>query len=144
MSAYLIAETAVKKINEGIYDAIILNFANCDMVGHTGVMKATIEAVEAVDQCVQTVTQAVIKQGGNVLITADHGNADYMLDKNGNVVTSHSTAPVPLILISKSYCKLAEGGSLCDIAPTILDIMNLEIPKEMTGQSLIRRADRAK
>ncbi|NCB41233.1 MAG: 2,3-bisphosphoglycerate-independent phosphoglycerate mutase [Clostridia bacterium] len=141
MSAYLIAQSAVEKIDEGIYDAIILNFANCDMVGHTGVMKATIEAVEAVDQCVQIVTQAVINQGGNILITADHGNADCMLDENGDIATAHSMAPVPLILISKNAHTLAEGGSLCDIAPTMLEIMNVRIPDEMTGQSLLRRAD---
>ena len=144
MSAYSIAETAVKKINENIYDAIILNFANCDMVGHTGVMEATIKAVEAVDRCVQTLTQAVIKQGGTTLITADHGNADHMLDEDGNIVTAHSTAPVPLILLSDGCHQLEEGGSLCDIAPTILDLMNLPIPKEMTGHSLLRRADCAK
>jgi len=141
MSAYFIAQAAVEKINEGIYDAIILNFANCDMVGHTGVIKATIEAVEAVDQCVQSVTEAVIKQGGDILITADHGNADYMLDESGNIATAHSMAPVPLILISKGAHTLSEGGSLCDIAPTMLEIMNLKIPDEMTGHSLLRRAD---
>lgn len=144
MSAFLIAETAVKKINENMYDTIILNFANCDMVGHTGVMEATIKAVEAVDQCVQIVTQAVIRQGGTVLITADHGNADYMLDEDGNVVTSHSTAPVPLILMNADCNQLNEGGSLCDIAPTILDLMKLPIPEEMTGHSLLRRAACAK
>lgn len=141
MSAHAIAKAAVEKINEGVYDAIILNFANCDMVGHTGVMKATIQAVEAVDACVQAVSQAVIDQGGNVLITADHGNADRMLDDEGNVATAHSTAPVPLILMSSIDASLADGGSLCDIAPTLLDMMNLPIPKEMTGQSLVRRAD---
>lgn len=144
MSAYLIAEAAVKKIDEGSYDAIILNFANCDMVGHSGIMEATIKAVEAVDECVQTVTQAVIRQGGKVLITADHGNADYMLDENGNTVTSHSTAPVPLILISEGCDTLADGGSLCDIAPTMLDIMDVPMPKEMTGHSLLCRAACAK
>lgn len=139
MSAYKIAEHVVRKIGEGIYDAIVLNFANCDMVGHTGEIKATIKAVEAVDACVQTVVEAIIKQGGNVLITADHGNADYMLDEKGNVATSHSTAPVPLILISDIDATLIEGGRLCDIAPTMLDIMNIAIPEEMTGQSLLRR-----
>lgn len=144
MSAYKIAETAVKKIEEGIYDAIVLNFANCDMVGHTGIIEATIQAVEAVDACVQAVVEAIVKQGGNVLITADHGNADYMLDEEGNVATSHSMAPVPLILISQTKAALVDGGSLCDIAPTMLDIMNVAIPKEMTGHSLVRREACAK
>lgn len=143
MSAYEITRVAVEKIEQGAYDVIILNLANCDMVAHTGVIEATVRAVEAVDDCVGMLVKAVQKQRGNVFITADHGNADYMLDTKGNTVTAHSTAPVPLILPDHPEYTLAAGGSLCDIAPTLLKLMDLPIPSEMTGHSLLRKAAKA-
>jgi 2,3-bisphosphoglycerate-independent phosphoglycerate mutase len=143
MSAYEITRTATEKIEQGAYDVIILNLANCDMVAHTGVIEAAVRAVEAVDDCVGMLVKAVQKQNGCVLITADHGNADYMLDAKGHPVTAHSTAPVPVILTNRPGYTLAPGGSLCDIAPTLLELMDLPIPSEMTGQSLLRKAAKA-
>ena len=140
MSAYEIVRAAIEKIEAGSYDAIILNLANCDMVAHTGVIEAAVRAVEAVDECVGMLVSAVSKLGGTILVTGDHGNADYMLDAEGNVATAHSTAPVPLILVGAPGCTLASGGSLCDIAPTLLDLMELPVPPEMTGHSLLRKA----
>lgn len=144
MSAYLITDAVIEKIKEHRYDVIILNFANCDMVGHTGVFEATIKAVQVVDECVGRIEKAIIAAEGSLLITADHGNADHMVEEDGSIATAHSKAPVPLILVGQSQKKLADGGSLCDIAPTLLEIMGLPIPKEMTGQSLLRTADSAK
>lgn len=140
MSAYEIARAAVEQIEQEYYDAIILNLANCDMVAHTGIMEAAVRAVEAVDDCVGILVEAIRKQNGIVLVTADHGNADYMLDASGGPVTAHSTAPVPLILSGNAGYNLASGGSLCDIAPTLLELMGLPIPPEMTGHSLLRKA----
>lgn len=137
MSAYEVTDTVVGKIEADLYDAIILNFANCDMVGHTGVFDAAVKAVEAVDECVGKVTEAVRKQGGVTLITADHGNADKMVEPDGSPFTAHTTFPVPF-LIDGYPCALREGGKLCDIAPTILQIMGLAKPAEMSGVSLIR------
>ena len=137
MSAYEVTDTVVGKIEADLYDAIILNFANCDMVGHTGVFDAAVKAVEAVDECVGKVTKAVRKQGGVTLITADHGNADKMVEPDGSPFTAHTTFPVPF-LIDGYPCALREGGKLCDIAPTILQIMGLAKPAEMSGVSLIR------
>ena len=107
------------------------------MVGHTGVFDAAVKAIEAVDTCVGKVVDAMLFADGQILITADHGNADDMLDESGNVVTAHSTNPVPLVHIAKNPSKLAEGGKLCDIAPTMLTLMELPIPSEMTGRSLV-------
>lgn len=137
MSAYEITEEACKRIQSGTYDFIVLNLANCDMVGHTGVLSATIEAVKTVDGCVKKLVDATLAIGGCALITSDHGNADHMLTADGHPVTAHSTAPVPLILVGRRGYKLADGGSLCDIAPTILELMGLPIPVEMTGHSLL-------
>ncbi len=137
MSAYEVTDTVVGKIEAGLYDAIVLNFANCDMVGHTGVFDAAVKAVEAVDECVGKVTEAVRKQGGVTLITADHGNADKMVEPDGSPFTAHTTFPVPF-LIDGYPCALREGGKLCDIAPTILQIMGLAKPADMSGVSLIR------
>ncbi len=140
MSAYEVAEKAVANINSGKYDAMILNFANCDMVGHTGVLEAAEKAVKAVDECTKMVVEAILSNGGNCLITADHGNADKMFDENGKPFTAHTTNPVPLIKIDDNDSrKLVDGGKLCDIAPTLLEMMNLEIPNEMTGKSLIEK-----
>ena len=119
---------------------MILNFANCDMVGHTGVMAAAEKAVKVVDECVQKVIDAILSVGGQALLTADHGNADYMFEADGTPFTAHTTNPVPFLVIGADGVKaLADGGKLCDIAPTMLDIMGVEIPKEMTGRSLIVR-----
>lgn len=137
MSAYEVAEEAVKRIDSKQYDVIILNFANCDMVGHTGVFDAAKAAVEAVDVCVGKVVDAVTAQGGVVLITADHGNAEQMIDyDNGGAFTAHTTNVVPLIGIGLGDAKLKEG-KLADLTPTILDIMGVEKPAEMTGTSLL-------
>ncbi len=136
MSAYLVADEVVSRVESGKYDVIILNFANCDMVGHTGVFEAAVAAVEAVDKCVGKVVKAVTGQGGVVLLTADHGNADKMLDDEGNPFTAHSTNPVPFMVIGKQ-CKLREGGRLADIAPTMLGLLGLPVPSEMNGKSLI-------
>lgn len=137
MSAYEVAEEAVKRIESKQYDVIILNFANCDMVGHTGVFDAAKAAVEAVDTCVGKVVDAVTAQGGVVLITADHGNAEQMIDyENGGAFTAHTTNVVPLIGIGLGDAKLKEG-KLADLTPTILDIMGVEKPAEMTGTSLL-------
>ena len=139
MSAYEVTDEALKRINSGKYDNIILNFANCDMVGHTGVFEAAVKAVETVDTCVGKVVDATLSMGGKVIITADHGNADKMLDSDGtSPFTAHTTNVVPFIVIGEE-CKLKGTGALCDIAPTMLDIMGIEKPAEMTGQSLIIR-----
>ena len=115
---------------------IILNFANCDMVGHTGVFDAAVKAVEAVDTCVGRVVDAVLQMGGVALITADHGNADKMYEPDGSPFTAHTTNPVPLCMVGKSGT-LREGGRLADLSPTMLDIFGIEKPAEMDGESLI-------
>ncbi len=137
MSAYEITETVLAKIKEDKYDLIILNFANADMVGHTGVMKAAIQAVETLDACIPRIIELILSKGGQILLTADHGNADVMLDESGNIVTAHSINPVPLMHIAAHAKTLAGEGRLCDIAPTLLTLMGLPIPSEMTGKSLV-------
>ena len=136
MSAYEVTDNVVERIESGKYDVIILNFANCDMVGHTGVFDAAKAAVEAVDKCVGRVIDAIQKMNGVALITADHGNADKMYEDDGSPFTAHTTNPVPFCVVGYP-CKLREGGKLADIAPTMLKIMNLPQPKEMTGTSII-------
>jgi 2,3-bisphosphoglycerate-independent phosphoglycerate mutase len=136
MSAYEVTDKLVDAIKTGKYDMIILNFANCDMVGHTGVFDAAVKAVEAVDECVGKVTDAIAEMGGVALITADHGNADRMVDTDGSPFTAHTTNPVPFCVVGYD-CKLREGGVLADIAPTMLEIMGLPQPEEMTGKSII-------
>ena len=136
MSAYEVTDKIVDAVNSGKYDVIILNFANCDMVGHTGVFDAAVKAVEAVDTCVGRVIDAVLAQGGAALITADHGNADHMFDEDGTPFTAHTTNPVPLCVVGHP-CTLREGGRLADLAPTMLQILNIPQPAEMTGKSLI-------
>ncbi|MBQ5440142.1 MAG: 2,3-bisphosphoglycerate-independent phosphoglycerate mutase, partial [Clostridia bacterium] len=136
MSAYEVADKCVAAIESGKYDMIILNFANCDMVGHTGVFEAAVKAVEAVDECVGKVTDAVAKMGGVSLITADHGNADRMYDDDGSPFTAHTTNPVPFCVVGYP-CTLREGGRLADIAPTMLRIMGIAQPAEMDGKSMI-------
>ena len=137
MSAYIVADKVVAAVEEDKYDAIMLNFANCDMVGHTGIFDAAVAAVEAVDECVGKVVDAVMSKGGIVLITADHGNADKMYEDDGSPFTAHTTFPVPFCVVGYD-CELKEGGKLCDIAPTMLQIMGLEQPAQMTGVSLIK------
>lgn len=138
MSAYLVTERVLEEINADKYDVIILNFANADMVGHTGDMDAAIAAIEALDQCVPQIVGAVLAKDGQILLTADHGNADNMLNEDGSVVTAHSLNDVPLLHISNAPAQLKDGGKLADLAPTLLTLMGLDIPKEMTGESLIK------
>ena len=142
MSAYLVTEKALERIASGELDMIIMNLANCDMVGHTGVFSAAVAAVEAVDTCVGKIADAIIKCGGRLIVTADHGNADEMLDEAGNIVTAHSTNPVPVILVNGPRTEDGRfmginSGALCDLAPTLLDLMELPVPPEMEGKSLL-------
>lgn len=141
MSAYELTDKLLSKIDEDRYDLIVVNYANPDMVGHTGVMEAAVKAVEAVDTCVGKVVDKILSKGGAAIITADHGNAEYMWDANTeSTVTAHSTNPVPFMVVGEELkdAKLKEDGRLSDIAPTILDMMNLEKPEQMTGHSLIK------
>ena len=138
MSAVEVTEEVLKRIESDKYDVIILNYANCDMVGHTGVFECAVKAVETVDTCMGKVIDAVTARGGIVCVTADHGNADQMIDpETKDVFTAHTTNPVPFIVAGRD-CTLREGGRLADIAATLLDIMGLEKPQEMTGESLIK------
>ena len=137
MSAYPVCDAVCEQIRSGKYDAVILNFANCDMVGHTGIFDAAVAAVEAVDECVGRVVAAATEMGGAVLITADHGNADCMVGEDGNPFTPHTTNPVPFCVVGYD-CELREGGRLADIAPTMLKILGLPQPTEMTGESIIK------
>lgn len=138
MSAPEVTEKLVAAIESGKYDAIICNYANCDMVGHSGLMDAAVKAVEAIDVCLDKVLAAVKKVGGDALITADHGNVEEMFDEEtGQPHTQHSTLPVPFIFVSERKGTMAQGGSLADVAPTILALMGVSQPKEMTGKNLI-------
>jgi len=138
MSAYEVKDAVIDCIEKELYDVIILNFANCDMVGHTGIISAAIKAVETVDKCVGEVVAKILEVNGVTLITADHGNAEQMLDDKGNVMTAHSTLPVPLILVSNDLKNIKlKNGRLADLAPTMLDIMKVKQPEEMTGETLI-------
>lgn len=136
MSAYAVTDAVVDRIKSGKYDVIILNFANCDMVGHTGVFDAAKAAVEAVDKCVGRVTDAIAEMGGIALITADHGNAEKMYEDDGSPFTAHTTNPVPFCVVGHP-CTLRAGGKLADISPTMLKLLGLPQPKEMTGTSII-------
>ena len=136
MSANEVCDKVCEAIETGKYDVVILNFANCDMVGHTGFFDAAVKAVETVDTCVGKVKESTLKMGGIMLITADHGNADRMLDVDGSPFTAHTTNLVPFSVVGKE-CSLREGGKLCDISPTIIKLLNLEQPEEMTGESII-------
>jgi 2,3-bisphosphoglycerate-independent phosphoglycerate mutase len=141
MSAYGVCERVVAEIEAEKFDLIILNFANMDMVGHTGVIEAAKKAVTAVDECVGWIVEAIANVGGQLLITADHGNSENMLTSDNEAVTAHSTNPVPLILFREDDAGLSlrSGGALSDIAPTLLDMMGLKQPSEMTGHSLIEK-----
>ena len=140
MSAIEVTDEVVKRIESGEYDVIVLNFANCDMVGHTGVFEAAVKAVETVDECLGRTIDAIQKMGGVALVTADHGNADQMLDYETNdVFTAHTTNVVPLVMIGAEDGLKLKNGRLADLAPTLLDLMGLEKPEEMTGESLIQK-----
>ena len=136
MSALEVCEKCVERIESGAYDVIILNFANCDMVGHTGIFDAAVKAVETVDTCVGKVVDATLKMGGIAMITADHGNAEQMVEPDGSPMTAHTTNPVPFILCGAGS-ELRSDGRLADIAPTMLDVMGLACPPEMDGKTLI-------
>ncbi len=137
MSAYEVTDAVVDAINSDKFDVIILNYANCDMVGHTGIISAAVKAVEAVDECVGRMVDTILSKGGQAIITADHGNADCLIDPETKApFTAHTTNPVPMILIGAGDVKL-RMGRLCDLCPTMLDLMGLEKPEQMTGESLI-------
>lgn len=138
MSAYEVCDAVVDAINSDKYDVIILNYANCDMVGHTGIFDAAVAAVEAVDTCVGRMVDAILAKGGAALITADHGNADKMCEPDGSPFTAHTTNPVPLFCVGYD-CELRDGGVLADLAPTMLEILEMPQPAEMTGKSLIKK-----
>ena len=141
MSAYEVTDKVCEALENDKYDVVILNFANTDMVGHTGSLPAAIKAVETVDECVGRIVKIIEEKKGNLLITADHGNAEQMIDyKTGEPHTAHTTNPVPIILVTdnKAY-KLKENGKLADLAPTMLDLMGINKPEEMTGESLLIR-----
>jgi 2,3-bisphosphoglycerate-independent phosphoglycerate mutase len=137
MSAYELAESTVNEIKSGEHDVIILNFANPDMVGHSGLLEPTIKAVEVVDECLGKVVEAILEAGGVALITADHGNADVVRNADDTPNTAHTTNPVPFILTKKGV-ELREGGILADLAPTMLQLLGIEQPEQMTGATIIK------
>lgn len=140
MSAYEVTDKVLEELDGGEFDVVILNYANCDMVGHTGVIPAAVKAVNTVDECVKKVLDKILEMGGSALLTADHGNADKLLSEDGSPFTAHTTNPVPVVLVSDKYknVKLREDGVLADLAPTLLQLMQLPVPAEMTGKSLIK------
>ena len=138
MSAPAVTREVISRLNTGQYDLIVLNYANMDMVGHTGIMEAAVSACEALDGCVDQIVAAVLDKKGTILITADHGNAEKMIDENRHPHTAHTLNFVPFILVNERLIRARlRSGALCDIAPTILDIMALPKPERMTGNSLI-------
>ncbi len=139
MSAFEVTERVLAKLDEDKYDVVILNYANCDMVGHTGIFDAAVTAVKTVDECVGKVVDKILEKGGSAILTADHGNADKMLDADGAPFTAHTTNKVPFVVIGEQFknATLLEGGILADVAPTLLDMMGVEKPAEMTGKSLL-------
>ena len=141
MSAHEVTDKVVEALKSDKYDVIILNFANTDMVGHTGSLPAAIKAVETVDECVGKIAKIIEEKKGNLIITADHGNADQMIDyKTGEPHTAHTTNPVPIILVTDNKeLKLKNDGKLADLAPTMLELMGIEKPAEMTGESLLTK-----
>ncbi|WP_139904981.1 2,3-bisphosphoglycerate-independent phosphoglycerate mutase [Clostridium thermarum] len=139
MSAYEVTDEVIRRLDTDEYDMIILNYANPDMVGHTGVFEAAKAAIEAVDVCVGRVVDKILEKNGTIFITADHGNAEQMIDySTGEPMTAHTTGPVPFLYVAEDAKEMREGGVLADIAPTMLQVMGLEIPAEMTGKSLIK------
>ena len=137
MSAYEITNTLLSELDKEKYDVVILNFANGDMVGHTGDMDATIKAVETVDTCIGKIYDKIQEKNGILIVTADHGNSDYMLDDNNHVITSHSVYPVPFLITTNDYGLM--NGKLADIAPTLLTLIGLDVPSEITGEVLLVR-----
>lgn len=137
MSAYEVTDALLDQIQNDKQDAIILNFANPDMVGHSGMLEPTVKAIEAVDECLGKIVDLILEKGGTAIITADHGNADEVVTLEGQPMTAHTTNPVPVI-VTKKGIELRDGGILGDLAPTMLDLLNVEKPKEMTGSSLIK------
>ena len=138
MSAYEVKDALVAAINEDKLDAIILNFANPDMVGHSGMLEPTVKAIEAVDECLGEVVDLILAKGGSAIITADHGNSDEVVTLDGQPMTAHTTNPVPVI-VTKPGVELRSGGRLADLAPTMLDLLGVAQPVEMTGESLIKK-----
>lgn len=136
MSAYKVTERVLEELSQDKYSLIVLNFANPDMVGHSGKLEAAVKAIEALEKCVPLIVEKVLSLDGQVLLTADHGNAEQMLERDGSHVTAHSNNPVPLVHIANKPRALSGKGMLCDIAPMILDLLNIKKPKEMTGRSL--------
>jgi 2,3-bisphosphoglycerate-independent phosphoglycerate mutase len=145
MSAYTVTDKICRSLDEGEMDAYIINFANADMVGHTGNLKAAIEAIEHLDKCLGWVVGTIERIGGAALITADHGNCEQMIDpETGGPHTAHTENPVPFIVCDKSFKgTLREGGALEDVAPTILELLGVAQPTEMTGKSLLVQAEAA-
>ena len=139
MSAVKVKDELIRRIRTGTYDMIVCNFANCDMVGHTGVMTAAVQAVECVDRCLGEVVAAAQEMGYTLLVTADHGNADRMVEPDGSPNTAHTTNLVPLVLVG-SELPLRPHGRLSDIAPTMLELMHIESKPAMTGESLIEKS----
>lgn len=138
MSAYEITDEVIRRIESGKYDVIVLNFANMDMVGHTGIFEAAFKAVEAVDKCIDRIVEVLKEKGGVALITADHGNAEEMIDlKTGEPHTAHTSNPVKCIYFGNHEVKALRNGKLCDVAPTILELLGIPKPQEMTGKSLL-------
>jgi 2,3-bisphosphoglycerate-independent phosphoglycerate mutase len=137
MSAYGITDKVVKQSEGGVFDVVVMNYANADMVGHTGNLEATVKAIEVLDKCLGRVVDVTRKKGGTVIITADHGNAEQMIDpETGQIFTAHTTNPVPFILIGDRTGELRDCGSLRDVAPTMLAILGLKKPEQMTGKDL--------
>ncbi len=137
MSAVEVTDALMKKLDEVDYDLVVLNYANCDMVGHTGKIDAAVVAVETVDACLERLVNKAKELDAVILLTSDHGNAEKMLDENSNTFTAHTTNPVPFTVINHD-CNLREDGVLADIAPTILELLNIEKPSEMTGTTLLK------
>ncbi len=137
MSAFQVTDTIVEEINKQSADFICLNFANADMVGHTGVWEAAVKAVETVDACVMRVVNAALHNGYTIFLTADHGNADFMINADGTPNTAHTLNLVPFFIINNDFKGAVKDGKLGDIAPTILHFMDLPVPKEMTGNLLV-------
>ena len=138
MSAEEITDTLIEELNKDYLDFVVLNYANGDMVGHTGVYDAAVQAVEYMDKCIKRVYDKIQEIGGTLIITADHGNCDVMVNEDGTICTTHTTNPVPFMVTNKEI-ELKENGKLADIAPTILNLMNLPVPVEINGESLIKK-----
>jgi len=137
MSAPAVTDTVVAKVGSGEYDFILINYANPDMIGHTGRLDAAIEAVRVIDRCLERVVTAVLRQGGSAVLTADHGNLEQMIDADGGPHTAHTTNPVPCIVIDRRKPPVRAGGIFADVAPTLLALMGIPQPQEMTGRSLV-------